>query len=61
MRFEQRWNVVSNPKMTTTKDKAAYVATVAEQVVLARDGGIIHVPQVAARHKRCARPQSHRA
>jgi hypothetical protein len=33
---------VSNPRMTTTKDKVALAAMVAEQVVLFRDGAIIH-------------------
>jgi len=34
---------VSKPKMTTTKDMVASGATVAEQVVLFRDGAIAQV------------------
>jgi hypothetical protein len=46
-----RLNIVSKPKMTMTKDKVASDDAVAEQVVLVRDGAIVHVPQVAARYK----------
>ena len=42
-----RLNIVSNPKMTTTKDKVASAAAVAEQIVLVRDSAIVHPPQVA--------------
>jgi hypothetical protein len=32
--------------MTTTRDKVALAAIVAEQVVSFRDGAIVHVPQL---------------